>query len=107
MVNIEDFFGGNYITAEKVKENKTLLDELTILSVKIEEMKDGSNKPMLIFDGHDETLVLNKTNSLIIKEALGKETDEWIGRKIKLMLTKTMYNGKLVPAVGIERVIKT
>jgi len=108
MVNLDEMFSGNYITAEKIKNNLKLLEPMIVIGVKAESVKDDEKpKPMLQFDGIEETLLLNKTNYLFIKEAHQlkpnqKLTDQMlIGGTIKLKLDKEMYNGKMVDAVRV------
>lgn len=108
MVKISEEFGGEYITADKLKKNPELKGELEILMIKLEKFKDDPKEKLnVIFSGRDESLILNKTNALIIAETLGDNTDEWTGSRITLKLGKTMFNNKLVDAVLVDKVIKS
>lgn len=58
---------------------------LTISAVKIEELegtKGKENKAIVSFAHTAKQLVLNKTNGLSIKAMFGRETNDWIGKKV-------------------------
>ncbi len=114
-----DFFGGNYITADKTKENPELLKELTVIGVTAETLKGDGNeqkapKAMLEFAEVEETLLLNKTNYLFLKDSAiiakvlpsGEDLTDihLINAKIQLVIRKEMYKGELKPAVRIAKV---
>ncbi len=64
----------------------------------------GDQKPILYFLGKDRGLVLNKTNSNIIAEMYGWETDDWQGKQITLMPARVEFQGKIVDAVRVRLV---
>lgn len=104
MVNADDYFSGDYINAEKLKSIMDLQRPLLVSEVKT-EMINEQPKLKISFEGIEESLIVNKTNYLDIKEVLGNETDKWIGAKITLKLSNEMFQGKKVPAVRIAKVI--
>lgn len=59
---------------------------LTITAVAIEQMekedKSKETKGILSFKERPLQLVLNKTNGLCIREMFGRETDEWVGKRV-------------------------
>ena len=80
--------------------------QITMHSVTMEEI-GGDIKPVLFFqDQHgqrkDRGLVLNKTNSNIIAEMYGWETDDWVGKPITLYPARVEFQGKLVDAIRIK-----
>lgn len=54
----------------------------------------------------EKSLVLNKTNTMIIKGMYGKLTKEWIGKKVTLYATTTKLRGKVVPCIRIREGLK-
>ena len=65
---------------------------------------DTGDKPVLTFHGKDKGLVLNKTNSQMITEMYGAETDNWIGKSITIRPDKTTYGGRLVDCLRVNYV---
>lgn len=100
----------NYLRAEVFapKEKKVL----TIKDVKMEKIKGESGKedtkPVLYFEENVLPMVVNSTNSKTIEALYGTGyMDEWVGKKIQVIATKTKVAGETVPCLRIERVIPT
>ena len=75
---------------------------VTIERIEVEKVGEDT-KPVLYFAGKDKGLVLNRTNSNTIIDLLGTpETEEWIGCRILLYVTKVEFQGKRVPAIRID-----
>lgn len=62
----------------------------------------GEHKPVLYFDGHERGIVLNKTNSSIIADMHGDETDDWTGKRIVLYPARVEFQGKIVDAIRVK-----
>jgi len=75
--------------------------KLTIDSVQMEKLDDGE-KPVLFFLGKEKGLVLNRTNSDVLADAFGHETDDWANREIEVYPDKTHYQGKLVACLRVR-----
>jgi len=79
-----------------------------ILTIAGYEMKDigteddKERKPVLSFEEVDKELVLNRTNNNTLIGLFGDETDDWIGRKVKLAVVDASYRGKVGPAIRIS-----
>jgi hypothetical protein len=84
--------------------------DLTIKNVFWEDMKDLNNadvsKPVLYFDGITKGMVLNKSNGDILFDLFG-DSDNWVGKKIGLIVIKMQVSGKLVDALRFEAVPAT
>jgi hypothetical protein len=101
-----EFDVGNYLNSTTA--GLLVGKDLLIYEVKAEEVRE--KKKMLIgFEGVDKGLIVNKTNRMIMVEAHGDETDDWVGHTVRIEITKRMYQGKplpgilLVPQVNVER----
>ena len=70
--------------------------KLQIMSVTIEEIADGEQKPVMRFIGRKKGMVLNKTNATALAAAFGDDTITWQGRSIELLAMPTMFQGKQV-----------
>lgn len=78
---------------------------LTVGSVEIREFEEDGykkRKPMITFQETEKTFVCNKTNTMMIAEFCGDDTDKWCGRKITLYPTKTDFGGKIVDCIRIR-----
>lgn len=73
---------------------------------------DGTPHPMagkpkrdLVFDvsvnGVDMVFTCNATNQAIIKDAWGKDTEDWVGKKCKIAVVKVNVGGQLKDSVSL------
>lgn len=99
MPKLNDVFGGNYLKAEDLGGRAVTV---TIEDVEIKDFDDGK-KLILGFAGKDKKLVCNRTNASIIEEVTGcSDTDDWVGKKVVLVVKKVEFQGKLVPAIRVD-----
>lgn len=96
-MNIHSVFPSNYIKAADLQGRQI---DVEIARVEMEDIGDD-HKPVMYFVGKQKGLVLNKTNSNVICDLYGDETDAWNGRIITLFATKVDYQGKRVDAVRV------
>lgn len=104
MVLVDEVYGGNYISAASLKSEKLVNKLLTISSAETMEIGQGEKsktKIALSFKEIEKRLLLNKTNAAILSENFGNETDEWVGKKIKLNITKVNFQGSIVDGIGV------
>ena len=98
-MNINDAFPSQYLKADDLGTSKPIV---TISHVEMEEVGEGK-KPVLYFQGKGRGMVLNKTNKERLVEFMGStETDDWAGKKVRLVVEKVDYAGKRVPAIRIH-----
>ncbi|HPA81148.1 MAG TPA: hypothetical protein PLS95_10080 [Thermoanaerobaculales bacterium] len=100
-MNINDAFPSQYLKADDLGTSKPVV---TISHVEMEEVGEGK-KPVLYFQGKARGMVLNKTNKERLVEFMGStETDDWAGKRVRLVVEKVDYAGKRVPAIRIHEV---
>lgn len=98
-VKIGNAFPSDYLKAADLNGKAV---RLVIETVTVEKIGEDQ-KPVLHFAGKDKTLVLNKTNTNRIVEAVGSdETDDWAGWSIVLYPCKVDYQGKRVDAIRVD-----
>lgn len=97
-MNIDSYYPSKYLKASDVAEPISLVIE----AVGDEQMRDGGSKPVCFFTQEERGLILNKTNSQVLRAAFGAETDAWAGKKIRLVSEKTDFAGKRVDAIRIQ-----
>ena len=97
-MDINSCYPGTYLKAVDL-QGKTV--RCTVESVQIEDI-GGEEKPVLYFIGKSKGLVLNRTNAGTIAAMLGGETDEWVGKEIKIFPTKVSFQGSMVDAIRVR-----
>lgn len=103
-----DYVGSkaNYLNVAKAKELGILEKSLTIKEVTeesiVKEGEKGKKKLLVHFTETDAGLVLNSTNNAIISDAYGDDTDGWLKKKLKLRVTKVMFQGKMVDGLQVN-----
>ena len=68
---------------------KVVISEVNERSYEARNGQPASEKLALSFRGREKTLVLNKTNTRILINAYGAETDGWIDKEIGLSTHET------------------
>lgn len=98
--------GGATLSAKIVKDEMLEGKPLTIVEVRERIFGDNpetqKKKLVLSFDETDYELALNATNTRILADAFGYETDEWLDKQIALNIVKTRFQGQLVDAIQIK-----
>ena len=92
-MNISDLYPSKYIKADDLKGQRV---KLAIMSVTVEDVADGEQKPVMRFVGKQKGMVLNKTNALSLAVAFGDDVLTWTGREVELLAMPTHFNGKQV-----------
>ncbi|KKN60128.1 hypothetical protein LCGC14_0535060 [marine sediment metagenome] len=101
-MDANEFYPSKWLSAEDVGDKKT---KTKITGIATEEMQD-EKKLVVFFEQFKKGLILNKTNFVRLKEQLGSETDNWIGKSVELYTIKTDFKGKEVDAVRLKVVQK-
>jgi hypothetical protein len=96
-----DFETSNYLNAKSAGQynGKTL----TIYEVKSEQVRD-IRKMVIGFEGVEKALIVNKTNRVILTDAFGDETNDWIGRSVLLRLSTVMFEGQKTLSIALDPV---
>ena len=82
-------------------------------TLKIREVKQGdlqsaggkSKRPVVMFDGAEKGLVLNKTNGKTIAALYGTKTEAWVGKSITIYATKTQMAGEEVDCIRVRPMV--
>lgn len=97
MANAAAFATGSF-KAEDIPQDGLVL---TVRGVE-SRVFDDKAKLFLAFEETGKTLALNQTRLAVMRGTLGDETDEWIGKQIKLLPGVTEFKGKRVGCVTID-----
>ena len=101
-MNIDSAFPSKYMKAGDLPEETIV--PFTIEDVRVEEIgRDKQLKPVIYFKGKDKGFVCNKTNANTIAKALGsRDTDEWIGKTIRLYSTEVQFGDEMVESIRVS-----
>jgi hypothetical protein len=97
-MKISEEFPSKYLKASDLQGREV---RVTIATVEREKMGDDT-KPVVYFKGKEKGVVLNKTNSNVIADAYGDDTDDWFGQDVILLSVMTDYAGKATPAIRVR-----
>ena len=103
-MKIGSAFPSKYLKAADIPDDRpvnVVMDHVTIENVAGNDNPDDE-KPVLYFQGKTKGMVLNKTNSGILSDAYGDETDDWAGKPVQLTTTETLFQGKMVPCLRVK-----
>jgi hypothetical protein len=88
----DDLYGSRYLSAADLKEGEP---RLKIGKVEVAELRDKTGttkrKYVVLFEGVDKGLVINKTNAKRLAEAYGKQSTKWIGQIVQLYSEDTDF----------------
>jgi hypothetical protein len=98
-----DAFPSRYLQTATVKAKPIVA---TISNVGMETVGQGADqkrKPVLHLED-EKPMVLNRTNFETLADAFG-DSDEWVGRKIRVYATRTQYAGKAMDGLRVEPIV--
>ncbi len=99
-------FPSRYVKSAEVKQvGRPFPLTIRRIEPRHELQKKGSGKeykPALFFKETDKAMVLNKTNTKRLAEALGKDPRKWIGARIVPCIERVDSFGKEVEAIRID-----
>ena len=61
-----------------------------------------SKKPVVMFEGKEKGLCLNKTNGKTIAAGYGNDTAEWAGKKLVLYPSQTSFGSEMVDCIRVK-----
>ena len=93
------FTAGQYLRAMDLGGRAA---QAQISNVTAEDFDEGQ-KLVLHFAGKEQGMVLNKTNTSVVMDLYGDETDDWVGKVVEVFPTKVDFGGKLVDALRLRQ----
>jgi hypothetical protein len=98
-VKFSEMFPGKYLKADDLEDGEECA--VIIASIKIEEMRDSVDKPVLHFED-GSAMPLNKTNGKVLAKAFGDDARDWAGKEVVIYKSTTEYQGDIVPCLRIK-----
>jgi len=94
-------YPSKYLKSADVKAKQMIA---TISQVAMETVgQDKKEKPVIYLET-GKPIVCNRTNFEAIEEAFG-DSDDWVGKKIKVYCAPTSYQGKRVDGIRIDPIV--
>ena len=83
-MNIDDLYPSKTIRAEELALMGHV--DVTVEAIELVEFRPGEGDTVILnFMGKAQGLAMNKTRNMAMKGFFGSETDNWIGKTIRLM----------------------
>lgn len=101
-MKLHDCFPSNFLKSEDLNGKAVVV---TISEVEFDRIgKDTSEgkKLILSFEGKEKKMVVNKTNAKTIEKLYGDDTDNWIGKPIKIVTREVEFQGDVVWALRVS-----
>lgn len=101
-MNIDTAFPSKYMKANDLPEETVV--PFVIDEIKMEEIgREKQTKPVIYFKNQEKGFVCNKTNANTIAKAVGsRDTDEWIGKTIRLYSTEVQFGDEMVESIRVK-----
>ena len=86
------------------KEDFPAPEILTIKRVSMETVAKGEEKPIIFFNEKVKGMVLNKTKTKLLETSYGDDTDDWVGKKVRLSSDPDVRDlaGNVVGGIRLE-----
>jgi len=102
-MNIYDSFPSKYLRCADL-QGRTIRAQISNVAT---EQMGKDMRPVLYFAGKQKGLVINKTKAMLLADAWGPETHNWIGRDISLRPDKALFEGKVTDSIAVSPVYPT
>lgn len=98
---LDGAFPSKYLTAADVEGKRF---SAVVKAVNYEMMTDGTQKPVVLFEGLRKSVVLNKTRAKFLATlAKSKKFDDWIGQSVDICGGMTSLRGEDVTCIKFEK----
>ena len=88
------------------KNIKVVISEVEVRNYPASEDKPANSKPVLSFEGKEKQLVLNASNTKILCDAYGSDSNDWLKHEIGLTVadytSKGFGHGWIVTPLDVE-----
>jgi len=95
MPKVSDMIVSKFLRKEDFDEDRVM----TIRGVKLEDMPgdDGQQKWVLYFREEAKGMALNVTTIRVLEKAFGDDSDQWVGKKVKVYVDPNVsFGGRVV-----------
>ena len=101
-MDMRQYTSGNSLNVEVLQELNETEVEAEVLAVYVKEF-EGETKPVAEVRIRDKPYnwILNKTNTKSLVKALGSESDQWVGKRVRVRLEKIDMRGERVDCLRV------
>lgn len=101
--NFNDLYGSKYLSAQDI-EKPTIVTVAAIEVVRFDRAGEAGKqaRAALHFKNLSKPFIVNKTNATMLGNLFGTNPNQWVGESFELRPEKTLYGGKMVPALRIH-----
>lgn len=86
-MDFDKLFPGRFIKAADLNGKEVTLTISAVVTDELIGDKGTEVKGLVSFAGKKKQLVLNKTNGLCLKQMFGRESDDWVGKRVTIYPT--------------------
>jgi hypothetical protein len=102
-MDTSDFFPSKFLKAADIGKSALILTIQSVGSETLGQGADTAQKLIVGFKERKQGLVLNKTNYMTLVNLTGsRDTDHWIGKRVKLVAVRVDFQGRRVAAIRID-----
>lgn len=90
-LDFDELYPGRFMKAGEFKDKDVTLKIASVTKDKLEGSKGEETKGVIRFEKTEKALVLNKTNGVCIREMFGRDTGEWVGKRVTFFPAKVDF----------------
>lgn len=102
MTDYRSMFDRDYIGAWDLPRDAVVTISKVEAATLVAQGNKKAKKPVLYFEGKEKGLACNKTNAKTIAAMYGNDTAKWIGKRITIYATKTMFGSEQVDCIRVR-----
>ena len=99
-MDFEELYPSNFLRAGDLGGSPMIV---TVGGIK-PDVIGGEKKVVMTFSSGEKALILNKTNGKTMAKLFGRDTTDWIGKRITLIPAMVDFKGDTVEAIRIRTV---
>ena len=98
-MNTDQIYPSKYLKAADLDEGGMTV---TIDDFAMEEVGHPPEEKAVVYFKECRPMICNKTNKNTLAALLGKETDDWIGKQVELIMMMVNFKNDVVPAIRVQ-----
>ena len=99
MVDVGKFFSGKFLKPVDLEQDSQIVE---IQGSRAHRFQDGEEKWIVKFKEYSKPLPLNTINGNRLIAEWGRESDNWVGKKVELYRTQGEFRGEIMPVTRIR-----
>jgi len=100
-MDYRQMFKGEYVAAVEFQGKQPILTVKSLALVTMENEKGVRERGVIHFQETDRGWVLNRTNAEALAAMFGRETEAWVGKRVKLAAVEVQFGKERVPGIRV------